>query len=1077
MRQIPTSLWFRLLFSPKRNIFAISVFVMTFSSKPSLKLKLPKVSNIYSVHLPFSNFKSAEKAFGHGSKWVWRSAKALLWVAIWSLWGCSTTNHAILPTQAFHDITSHYNAYFNAHEKLKGTLQSVAASHKDKFDSVIAVYPYNDSKEFASYNSDLEDVVKRSTQAIQLHNISNWSDDHMLLIGEAYYLKGDYDKASSSFKYITTEFKDGVDYVKVMRGLGKPLHKYVRAKKKKKKAKVKVVTNADGTKSLEKEDTRPKYSIWVHEPARSEALIWLVNTYTRQGKFDKAGSVVTFVRSDDNFYKNLDPKLDLADADLKVSSKNYAGAIEPLENYLKAKSIRKKKRLKGRPLFVLAQCYEMTGNYPKAISNYKLVLKNRPTYDMEFYAKLKMAKLGRASSKDNAAIRSLLAKMAKDGKYKDYLDQIYYELALISLQESSRDQARIFLHKSVDFSVDNDDQKALSYLQLAEMDYEDEAYVNSKFFYDSTLTFMAKNDKRYPDIEERNKLLESLVTQLNIIAEEDSLQKLAALPKEQQEQAVKDAMAKKEKEAEDKKAAEETKKQQLQLNNFTNSNQPKVPSQQSSGSTWYFYNTTARAAGYNDFIKKWGRRKLEPDWRRKDKTAMTADEVELFNSAEGDTGTSAAKEEKVVTGTPEEQMLAGIPNTPEKQSKSNERLVDAYYTAGTIYKDGLEAYDKAREMFETLNNRVKQHRLLLESYYNLYLIAQQENDNAGMEKYKHLILAEFPESVIAKILKDPNYIKQLMQKDLAVNTYYEEVYNDYNSGNLDSAWYKCKMSNTLFKSNPLEGKFDLLLALILAKQNKLDEYVQALNKIVSNGKDVEVQKAASDLLSLLNKSSLPQVDLSKDTLLRDSLNAQYTPTAPASPAVHQGQPNQPSLVHTPTNGTDTSGTAIPETKAVSADTTAKVIANSNEATDTTGKTAPATNHVMAEDTTSPYQRSDNLPHYFIVYIKDPAASQNAVMSIIAKLNAFNSTQFDSRRLQTKQVIIDSKNKLINVRTFKNREDVMEYYKVIKNQGQLFSDLQTGQYAITCISTLNFGTLLSEKDIDAYNKYFNRVYGK
>ncbi len=1070
---------FRLLFSPKRNIFAISVFVMTFSSKPSLKLKLPKVSNIYSTHFPFSNFKPVEKSFGQGYKWGWRSVKALLWVSILSLWGCSTTNHAILPTQAFHDITSHYNAYFNAHEKLKGTLQSAEASHKDKFDSVIAVYPYNDSKEFASYSSDLEDVVKRSTQAIQLHNISNWSDDHMLLIGEAYYLKGDYDKASSSFKYITTEFKDGVDYVKVMRGLGKPLHKYVRAKKKKKKPRVKVVTNADGTKTLEKEDMRPKYSIWVHEPARSEALIWLVKTYTRQGNFDKAGSVVTFVRSDDNFYKNLDPKLDLADADLKVSSKNYSGAIEPLENYLKAKSIRKKKRLKGRPLFVLAQCYEMIGNYPKAISNYKLVLKNRPTYDMEFYAKLKMAKLGRAASKDNAAIRSLLAKMAKDGKYKDYWDQIYYELALISLQETNRDQARIFLHKSVNFSVGNDDQKALSYLQLAEMDYEDEAYVNSKFFYDSTLTFMAKNDSRYSNIEERDKLLENLVTQLNIIAEEDSLQKLAALPKDQQEQMVKEAMAKKEKEAEDKKAAEDAKKQELQLNNFANSNQTKGASPQtntqSSGSSWYFYNTTARAAGYNDFLKKWGRRKLEPDWRRKDKTAVSADEVELFNASEGDTSSSATKEEKVVAGSPEEQMMAGIPNSPEKLNKSNERLVDAYYTAGTIYKDGLEAYDKAKEMFETLNDRVKKHRLLLESYYNLYLIAQQKQDNAGMEKYKNLILAEFPESVIAKILKDPNYIKQLMQKDLAVNTYYEEVYNDYNSGNLDSAWYKCKMSSTIFKSNPLEGKFDLLLALILSKQNKLDEYVQALNKIVSKGEDVEVQKVASDLLALLNKSKLPQVDLSKDTLMRDSLNAQYTATAPKSvPAVGT---NQPAVANNQTSGTDTSGAVKSEANAINADTSGKAIGTSNVATDTAGKAAPVVINVMTEDTTSPYQRSDNLPHYFIVYIKDPAAPQNAVMSILAKLNAFNSTQFDSKRLQTKQVIIDSKNKLLNVRTFKNREDVMEYYKVIKNQGQLFSDLQTGQYAITCISTLNFGTLLSEKDIDAYNKYFNRVYGK
>ena len=61
----------------------------------------------------------------------------------------------------------------------------------------------------------------------------------------------------------------------------------------------------------------------------------------------------------------------------------------------------------------------------------------------------------------------------------------------------------------------------------------------------------------------------------------------------------------------------------------------------------------------------------------------------------------------------------------------------------------------------------------------------------------------------------------------------------------------------------------------LAKQNRLGDYVQALNKIINKSKDVAVKKAATDLLAALNKSSLPQIDLSKDTLQRDSLNARY----------------------------------------------------------------------------------------------------------------------------------------------------------------------------------------------------------
>ena len=94
---------------------------------------------------------------------------------------------------------------------------------------------------------------------------------------------------------------------------------------------------------------------------------------------------------------------------------------------------------------------------------------------------------------------------------------------------------------------------------------------------------------------------------------------------------------------------------------------------------------------------------------------------------------------------------------------------------------------------------------------------------------------------------------------------------------------------------------------------------------------------------------------------------------------------------------------------------------------------------------------------------------------MAKIDAFNSTQFEVRRLISKQVVIDSKNKLINVRQFKDKEDVMSYFNIIKTQSQLFSDLKPEQYAISCISILNFSVLLSEKNIDEYNKFFYRVY--
>ncbi len=1010
----------------------------------------------------------------------------LFYISLLLLWGCSTTNHAILPTQAFLDITSHYNAYFNSSEKLKNVYKLSLENHKDKFDSVIPVYHYNNPQEFASYTSDLEDVVKRSTQAIQLRGASNWSDDHFLLIGEANYLKGDYDKASASFKFITTEYKEGVDYVKVMRSLGKPVKAYVKAKKRKPKPEVKVIMNKDGTQTLEKIDKRPEFSLWVHEPARSEALLWLIKTYSRQKKFDEASTVVTYVRGDDLFYKNFDPQLDLVEGDLQVSRKDYAAAIAPLEKYVNAKHIKKRKKLVVRPHFVLAQCYAMIGNNAKAIEHYKQVLKSNPNYDMEFYAKIKMAKLGRGGT-NNGEMRSLLAKMAKDGKYKDYWDQVYYELALLSLAENNRLEARKFLHKSVDYSTTNEDQKAISYLKIAELDYEDEAYVTAKFFYDSTMDFMAKNDARYPDVEQRDKMLGNLVTQLNIITQEDSLQKIAGLPEAQRKKLVADAVFKKEQEEEEKKNAIANAKQQSQLNGFQNTNSQNNGQQngnQGVQSSWYFYNATARASGYNDFIKKWGRRKLEENWRRKNKSAA----IEEDQATTGDSTATAPKDSSttaVKPGTMEEQMFASLPTTPERLDKSNDRIVDAYYTAGTIYKDGLESYRNATNMFETLNSRFPKNKLLLESYYNLYLIALHNKDNAKMEEYKQKILAEFPESVIAKVLRDPNYINEAKRKEAVVDDYFESAYNDYSNNQLDSAWYKSEMADNLFKPNPLSAKFQLLEALVLAKQNRLGDYVQALNKIINKSKDAEVKKTATELLANLNKSSLPQIDLSKDSLTRDSLNAKYTGSVSGGGGIDTSEGSLFKQLQAAKEQAAKQGAKI-----AVADTSNKVTGANNTSVavvkDSTGKAtvvAPGdtatkqsvTESVPTEDTTSIYSRTDAAVHYFIIYIKDPATPQPAFMSTLAKVDAFNSSVMPEKRLQSKQVLIDSKNKLIAVRQFKNRDEVMAYYNQVKKQAQLFSDLKPEQYAISCISTNNFSVLLSAKNIDEYNKFFNRVY--
>ena len=789
--------------------------------------------------------------------------------------GCSTTNHAPAPTMVYHDITGHYNAYFNANEKLKSVYLTMDKSHKDNYKDVLPLFTYSNPKEATSVTSDLEDIEKRLTKSVQVHKVSNWADDDFLMMGKANYIKGNYDKATAFFKYTTTEYKNGVDYVKEMKKMGKVAKPTVK-KKPAKKPKFEQKLDDKGNLVLNKIDERPSYTLMIHEPARAEALVWLAKTYSAQKKYAEASAIIQFMRSDDKFYTNLDKQVELDEAENFMNQKNYNDAIKPLEKYL---TMTKKKSERLRPIFILAHIYEVRGDYAKASDYYKQVLSNRPSYEMEFYAKIRRAKLGKKGGNSDE-IKKLLITMSKDGKYKDYLDQIYYELGMIVLGENNRAEARKDFRKSIASSTKNADQKALSYLQLGRMDFEEEYYVTAKFYYDSTAQNMSKTDTAYDGVQARDKTLGKLVKEINTINGEDSLQRIANMSPSDRSRFLKRLLDAKQKEA-DEKAAEKDRGKSSNTDFIKQAGGPGGPGSggppPEEASSFYFYNVTSRSNGYSEFIKKWGNRKLEDNWRRKDKNASQAENTDEVDSTKAKL--AAAKDTTTVPlGGEEEKLMAGLPMTPEKMEKSNGKLIEAYYALGTVYKDDLQSYRKATAAFEELNKRFPKNKLELESFYQLYLIYDRTKNTAKADYYKNQILTDYPTSTIAKYLKDPSYLAEAKKKENSLSTYYESAYNDYSSGLYASAEQKCKEVDVQFKENKMRAKFDLLNAMSLSKENRLADYVESLNKIIAKYPGTPEKDQAQTWLTALNHSKLPQVDISK--LPKDSLDQAALDNAP-----------------------------------------------------------------------------------------------------------------------------------------------------------------------------------------------------
>ena len=62
-------------------------------------------------------------------------------------------------------------------------------------------------------------------------------------------------------------------------------------------------------------------------------------------------------------------------------------------------------------------------------------------------------------------------------------------------------------------------------------------------------------------------------------------------------------------------------------------NQPRsltTPASATAGA-WYFYNPSAISFGLSEFLKRWGTRKLEDNWRRSEKDLVIGEVVETVN--------------------------------------------------------------------------------------------------------------------------------------------------------------------------------------------------------------------------------------------------------------------------------------------------------------------------------------------------------------------------------------------------------------------------------------------------------------
>jgi tetratricopeptide (TPR) repeat protein len=502
---------------------------------------------------------------------------------------CSTKKKSWVNRQ-YHNTTAKFNGYFNGNESVRLGVKKLHAKHIDDFTDILSVYPTGDLKKAKKTHSYMDKAIKKGSIVIQRHSMKikgkeycKWIDDNYFMVGKSYFYKGEFDEAIKTFSFINNEYKKNEIIYK--------------------------------------------------------SSLWLIRSYVEKGDFSSAKSELDELMNNKRFPDKLEKQLAIVASDYYIQRGDYSQAVTELTN---ATQLIKRKRKKARYYYILAQVYQQDKSHKQAQKYYKLVLKSNPEYVMTFNAKMNLARSLERGNKDSKKMKEKLLKMTKDDKNKEYLDQIYFTLAEMDMNNKDTISAIENYTLSAVNSIQNNSQKAISFLKLGVIEFERSLYRSSKTYYDSTLFYMDSDFRMHGDASEKHEILSELINNLDVIELQDSLQMIAMLPKAEQNQMINQIIqAEVEKEREE--AENERLRQQMSYQSGRNGGREEQFGNNTSGGKWYFYNPATLSFGMSEFRKKWGKRKLEDDWRRKDKKIISSFEVD---SSAIDSSAIATKKQK-----------------------------------------------------------------------------------------------------------------------------------------------------------------------------------------------------------------------------------------------------------------------------------------------------------------------------------------------------------------------------------------------------------------------------------------------
>lgn len=820
--------------------------------------------------------------------------------------------------QFYHNVTAKYNGWFNANELVEASIVRLESDHHDNFNELLPIYEYAAVENADPVKADLDEAIKKVSVVVTLHEFSDWADDCYLLIGKSMYLKKDYEAAENAFEFYMDEFlpngkratiknkknrklaaagkrdhRKNASEVKAANKRKKELerarkkaekerkayNKELRKRKKKGKSTDDLVRPGtqkapDGTTTVPLPDQK-KYEpskaelkakakaegedggFLDHQPVYDEAILWLAKTYIERENWTAADYQLRRLEADNEVPPKVFEEMPVARAYYHMQRENYPQVIPFLEQAIERAS---KRAAKARYSYIIAQLYDKQGDIGKAAEYYQKSLSYTNDYEMEFNTELSIIR----SSVRNKTIsvetaEASLEKMLKDIKNKDYLGRIYYTLADLSLQHNDIPGAIAHLEKSVEFVGSDQFQAIESNYLLATLYHKQLQYVEAEGAYKATANVMKNTDARYKHVKKMAENLRDIALNLGTITLQDSLLELSYKTEDELKEIAKAIKKQKQKEAE---MAAANSKYGSSVDNKSRPPSPAAAANSgpgpaarpvSGGSTtpqtvfWAFDQRNLKKTR-REFDRTWGDIQLSDYWRVSSKALQYAGSAE--STSDGAISDVGVYESEITN------FFKDVPKTDSARAISHTTIRKSMLLLGQLYRDRIEDFESSIQILEDLLTKYPDAPERLETYYQLYLSSLSAGDHGRAEKYKQLIISNFPNSKFAKVLSDPNYAASQKSEHERLVAFYDETYGFFETGNHELVLERIhEVPEKFGVNNSLMAKFDLLKAMSMGAQIGKEAYVDALKDVIAKYPNTPEDTKARDILLLLGDGS------------------------------------------------------------------------------------------------------------------------------------------------------------------------------------------------------------------------------